>query len=78
MVEVVANEASYGKLHDTDHQAEDGNRHQQGDSRIGMHDVLHRRTRDNHQRTAPEIVTEVFNRDDLFVQTMHIVLHDIG
>lgn len=49
VVEVMTDVAAHGKLYDTDDQSQQGDGRKQPDGDLGVDDVLHRRTRDNHQ-----------------------------
>ena len=74
----MTDETTDRELHDTHQQPQEGDGQQEEDRRIGVNDVLHRSTCDNHQRTGPQVVTQVADGDDLLMQTMEEMLHDIG
>jgi len=77
MVEVVADEAPQGKLNNAEDESQGSYHEQQPKRGIGMNDVLHRCSCNNHQRGSPQIVREVLYGDDPLVEAMHVVLHHI-
>ena len=71
----MTDETAGGKLDDAEHQTQDGDDAHKQQRGVGMHDVAHRSASHKHQRTAPEIETQILDTYQPTVETMTGVLY---
>lgn len=71
----MAYELAHGKLHQTEDEHHDGYRDEECPGGVGVYYVLDGGAGDNHQRAAPHVVCQIFNRYYGAVKPLHPVFH---
>lgn len=77
-IEEMANVAAHGKLDDAEHKPQERDEQQEGHSGLCVHDVADGGAGNDGERDGPKVEREVANADDAAMQTVHVMLDEVG
>lgn len=77
-IEEMANVAAHGKLDDAEHESQERDEQQEGHGGLCVHDVTHGGTGNDGERDGPKVERKVANADNAAVQTVHVMLDEVG
>ena len=72
------NVATYGKLDDAEHKPQERDEQQERHGGLCVHNVTHGGTGNDGKRDGPKVERKVANADNAAVQTVHVVLDEVG